>query len=136
MCTLKACASDLGLFWLRVFMGLGIAYHGYGIVFGGHLDRMVEGVAAMGFPLPTFFAWAAALSEFLGGICITLGLLTRPAALFVLTTMAVAAFIAHRADSFDRKELALAYGVVSCALMLLGAGKFSLDHLIQSTCKK
>jgi putative oxidoreductase len=90
----------------------------------------------MGFPAPKLFAWAASLSEFLGGICIALGLFTRPAALFVFTTMAVAIFIKHGQDPFKRKELAMAYWTISGALMGLGAGKFSLDHLIHKFRKE
>src|SRR3989338_5873123 len=93
MCAFKECMTDIGLLWLRVLTGLGMAYHGYGKVFGGSMDKMTEGVAAMGFPAPEFFAWAAALSEFAGGILLVLGLFTRPAALFILITMAVAVFI-------------------------------------------
>lgn len=133
---LKAYSADLALLWLRVLMGLGIAYHGYAKVFGGQIDKFAEGVGSMGFPLPKVFAWAASLSEFLGGICITLGLFTRPAALFVFITMGVAAFIKHGEDPLKKKELALAYWTMAGALIGLGAGKFSLDYLIQKYRKK
>jgi putative oxidoreductase len=136
MCTGKEVLTDAGLLWLRVWTGLGMAYHGYGKVFGGSMDKMAEGVAAMGFPAPMVFAWAAALSEFAGGVLLVLGLFTRPAAMFILFTMGVAAFIAHSADPFSKKELALAYFVIAGAVMILGAGKFSLDSIIQSRCKK
>jgi len=129
--TIKKYLPDIGILWLRVLMGGGMAYHGYGKVFGGRIEGLATGVAAMGFPLPEFFAWAAALSEFLGGICIALGLFTRPAAFFVFITMAVAAFIKHGADPFKRKELALAYWTIAGALIFLGSGKFSLDYWIQ-----
>ena len=132
----KEYLPDFGLLWLRVLMGVGIAYHGYGKVFGGKIDRFAEGIASMGFPAPEIFAWAASLSEFLGGICIVLGLFTRQAALFVFVTMAVAAFIKHGADPLKRKELALAYWTISGALIFLGSGRFSLDYLIRNHCKK
>lgn len=119
--------SSIGLLWLRVLAGAGIAYHGYGKVFGGHIGKLTEGVAAMGFPAPTFFAWAAALSEFAGGILLALGLGTQLAALFIFITMSVAAFKVHAKDPLQVKELALAYWVVSGALFFTGAGKFSLD---------
>jgi len=123
MSKFKELLPDLGLLWLRVLVGSGIAYHGYGKVFGGRIDKFAEGIASMGFPAPEFFAWAASLSEFAGGICLVLGLFTRAAALFVFITMFVAAFIRHGADPFSKKELALAYWTTSGALMLLGAGK-------------
>ncbi len=129
----KPAWTDLGLLWLRVLMGVGIAYHGYGKVFGGHVSGLAQGVAAMGFPMPELFAWAAALSEFLGGICVALGLGTRVAAFFVFSTMSVAAFIHHRADPLSVKELALAYWTMSGALILLGGGRFSLGRLLKKS---
>ena len=126
----KKKATDIGLLWLRVMIGLAIASHGYGKIFGGQMDRFAEGVAAMGFPLPGFFAWSAGLSEFLGGSLIAIGLATRPSALFVFITMGVAVFIRHGADPFSRKELALAYWAMAGAVMLLGPGRWSLDALL------
>src|SRR3989338_2225058 len=107
MDALKGNLVDAGLLWLRVLRGAAMVYHGYGKVFGGHMEGMIQGVAGMGFHAPVFFAWAAALSEFAGGILLVLGLFTRPAALFILITMGVAAFVAHANDPFTPKELAL-----------------------------
>lgn len=134
----KACKEklrDAGLLWLRVLAGAGMAYHGYGKVFGGWMPKMIEGVAAMGFPAPGFFAWAAALSEFAGGILLALGLGTRFAALFIFATMSVAAFMVHAADPFEKKELALAYWTVSGALMMLGGGRWAVERLFCRRCE-
>jgi len=62
---------------------------------------------------------------------IAIGLFTRPAAFFVMCTMGVAFFLQHRADPFQRKELALAYGVIALVILLLGAGRFGLDALFR-----
>jgi putative oxidoreductase len=118
-----------GLFWLRVLTGLGMAYHGYGKVFGDHMQMLVPGVEKLGFPQPVIFAWLAALSEFAGGILIAIGLGTRIAAFFIFVTMSVAAFVVHAQDAFNVKELALAYWTVSGVLILTGAGAWSLDEL-------
>lgn len=123
-------ARDAGLLWLRVLMGAGLANHGFGKVFGDRMDSFAVAIGKLGFPMPYFFAWAAALSEFLGGILIVLGLGTRFAAFFVVITMSVAAFVRHLHDPFRVKELALVYGVMAVAVLLMGAGRYSLDHLI------
>lgn len=121
-------ALDAGLLVLRVFAGLGMAYHGYGKVFGGNMAQMAEGVGKLGFPMPLVFAWAAALAEFVGGLFWVLGLGTRVAAFFILSTMVVAFFMVHAADPFQVKELAAAYGVIAAALLLTGGGSLSIDR--------
>ena len=126
--------TNIGLLWLRIFSGLGIAYHGYGKIFGGYIERLIAGVGNMGFPAPDFFAWAAALSEFLGGLFLALGLLTHQAAFFVFMTMTVAVCLVHGTDPIQKQELALAYLTISGALMCLGGGKYSLDYVL--FCKK
>src|SRR5688572_29008146 len=107
--------ADFGLLFLRVMMGLGADYHGYGKLFGRGIEGFAGGVEKMGFPFPLFFAWAAALSEFVGGILVIAGLKTRYAALFIFITMSVAAFHAHADDPLKVKELALAYWTISGA---------------------
>ena len=121
--------SSVGLLWLRVFAGYGMATHGYAKVFGGGMGQMTQGVAGMGFPFPAFFAWAAALSEFAGALCLALGLGTRIAAGFIFITMSVAFLKVHAADPFSTKELAFLYWAISGALMLIGGGRLSVDAL-------
>ena len=116
-----------GLLWLRIFMGLGMAYHGYGKLFGGRREQFIEAVGAMGMPLPEVLAWAAMITEFLGGVLIVIGFKTRFAAVFIAVTMGVAAFITHGADPFAKKELALAYLVMAIMFIISGPGKYSLD---------
>jgi len=89
--------------------------------------RFIDGLTTRGFPLPLFFGWAAILSEFAGGLLLAIGLLTRPAATFVLITLGVAAFDFHAADPFAKRELALAYAIVALALAIAGPGRYSLD---------
>jgi putative oxidoreductase len=117
---------------LRVFAGLAFMSHGWPKVFDAErFARFSGGVADMGFPAPALFAWAAGLSELVGGLLIALGLLTRPAALFCVITMVVAAFIRHAEDPFARKEKALLFLFVFLGYLVMGAGRLSLDGLIR-----
>ena len=124
-------AADVGLGFLRL-TGLGLAYHGYQKIFGDNMSGFADGVEKLGFPLPVVFAWAAALSELVGGALVAIGLFTRIAAALAATTMFVAAFLAHATDGFSKREPALTYLAIMLALACLGAGKWSIDGMRKS----
>lgn len=114
---------------LRVFAGLAMAFgHGMGKI--PPPEMFIAGVEQLGFPVPLFFAWAAGLSEFAGGILLAAGLLTRPAAFLVSSTMMVAAFLQHGNDPFNVQELSLFYLTASLFFLVRGGGQWSLDHLL------
>lgn len=116
---------------VRVVFGFSIAFfHGYPKVFGGGVNGLANTVANLGFPAPTFFAWAAALSELVGGALVMLGLGTRIAASLVACTMAVALY-RHLPDPLAKMELAALYFTGMIALALRGGGAFSLDAWFQ-----
>lgn len=119
-------SRDIGLLVLRLTAGLCLAFlHGMGKV--PPAPQFVDGVAAMGFPMPAFFAWAAGLAEFAGGLFLAAGLFMRPAAAFVAITMAVAAFVAHAGDPIGDRELPLVFLSIAVSLLLMGAGSLSVD---------
>jgi putative oxidoreductase len=122
---------ELGLALVRLGFGASLALaHGLPKLTnaGGFVGHLAQG----GFPGASFLGWAAILSELVGGLLLAFGLLTRPAAAFVLVTLAVAAFHVHASDPFGKKELALAYVLVALATLVAGPGRFSLDSVLAS----
>ena len=95
----------------------------------GPQQWFVDDVAKMGFPMPRVFAWAAVLSEFIGGILLMLGLLARPAAFFIAVTTFVAAFVYHK-QPLQQGLPAVIYFFMSLSLVLTGPGRISLDSLL------
>ncbi|MGH9161712.1 MAG: DoxX family protein [Vicinamibacteraceae bacterium] len=122
--------GDLGLLLLRAFTGLALAF-GHGINKIPPSAGLIDRVDGYGFPLPIVFAWSAGLSELVGGCLIAVGLLTRPAALFVFITMGVAVLFAHAGDPFSVREKALLFGMVALLLGATGAGRFALDPRVR-----
>jgi putative oxidoreductase len=121
-------ATSLGLLVLRVLAGSGLALaHGYGKL--PPSDRFVGRIAGFGLPLAETFAWGVGLVEFVGGLLIVVGLLTRPAALMIVFVMIGVFFLAHGGD-FAEGEKAFVYAAAMLALALSGAGQFSLDAVI------
>jgi putative oxidoreductase len=144
--------KDIALLIVRL-SGFGLAFaHGWqkvSMLSTGRGGPFVEGVEALGFPMPMVFAWAAALAEFVGGLCIALGVGTRIAASFAAFTMFVAAFFRHRLGhhiliwlgaysppqdvvaSWGSPERAALFLLIFIALILMGGGRYSLDRLVK-----
>jgi putative oxidoreductase len=132
--------GDLGLLVVRfIFGGLMLINHGYGKIFGGGSigpgADFVRTVERLGFPSPTLFAWAGALTEFGCSVLVAIGLLTRPAALALTFMMAVAAFGRHWSDPLEKKEMALLYMATFFLILLIGGGRFSIDSLFRKQRK-
>jgi len=78
---------------------------------------------------PVFWGFMAAMSETLGGALLVVGFLTRPAALFIAFTMAVATVMTyHSTGNFNDWSHPLEIGIVALGLFVIGAGSFSVDR--------
>lgn len=100
--------------------------------------QLVNSIKSYAKPL----SWAAALTEFLGGCCMILGLLTRIWALGLVGTMVTAAFLVHWNSAgmniLDPAwqvgkggvEYTFVLGLLSLGVFFGGPGKVSLDRLM------
>lgn len=119
-----------GLLFLRVYAGLALMQHGQSKIANPlhWMDRSADAP-------PAFLQLLAAVSEYLGGLALALGLVTPLAALGVACTMAYATWVhVSRGDPFVGRpasfEPALGYFVTALLLLLAGPGSYSLDAMI------
>lgn len=77
----------------------------------------------------------AVFSEFLCSLLLILGYKTRLAAIPLIITMAVAAFIVHSGDPWNKMEFALIYMLVYIVIAIIGPGKYSLDNYFTNKIK-
>jgi len=122
--------ASVGLLLLRLMTGLGMAVgHGW-----GKLSQFSENLGGFADPLgigsPASFI-GAVFSEFVCALLIAAGLCTRLAAVPLIFTMGVAAFVVHADDPFSTQEKALLYFFAYLALLFTGPGKFSMDQKLR-----
>jgi putative oxidoreductase len=122
----------LGLLILRVGIGGMFIAHGWPKLVGGpeRWEKIGGAVKVFGIDFaPTFFGFAAAAAETLGGLCLALGVLFTPALAMLVVTMAVAAAMhLDRGDGFARSSHAIESAILFVALMLIGPGKLRLKR--------
>jgi putative oxidoreductase len=121
--------SNVGLLFLRVFLGAALLTHGWGKMFGG-LGGFISSVGDMGLPFPQVLGFLAAFAESGGAILLAIGLLTRPAAFLIAITMAVAALVVHGGEGFAAQELAWLYFAPALFFLFKGGGTWSLDFYL------
>ena len=112
---------------LRIMAGLLFLEHG--------MSRLFGFPSPLPTPHPMTMYWFAGCIEFLGGILVTLGLLTRPAAFIMSGEMACAYFISHAPRGFfpilNRGDGAVLYCFIFLYIVFAGPGPFSLDALLR-----
>lgn len=122
--------KDIILLAVRVFVGFAMLSHGYPklqmLLAGGKIEFF--DFLGMG-PLVTLIL--TVMAEFVCSILLILGLFTRVSLGFLIFTMIIAGFVVHGADPFEKREMSLIYLSVYLLLMIIGAGKVSVDHLIE-----
>jgi putative oxidoreductase len=146
----------LGLLLMRVTAGLLFAAHGYAKLFGGEGKTVhpkvqyylgegfaqavarggpanfSRGLGRMGVPVPGPMAYVVGGTEFLGGLMLITGVLTRVAALGLAVNMVCAIKLAHWKQGMIGSASGYMYAFSMLGSMLgllfLGAGAASADH--------
>jgi putative oxidoreductase len=119
---------------LRITTGALLIPHGYGKLFNeGALQGTADFFASVGFSPAYPLALAVALLEFVGGIMLVAGLLTRVVAVAVAVFMAQAALF-HAGNGFlwnnGGYEYPLMWMVAALFFAVKGGGRFSVDRKI------
>ena len=126
-----------GALLLRLALGASMLYHGYDKVIPAHgmrgqplsaMQHYNVFIASLG--MPGWLGYVSALTEFLGGILLLLGFLTRFAALMVAGNMVVALVTVNVRHGYAGSEYTLALIAMALMLLFAGGGALSVDRRI------
>ncbi len=145
---LMATGNDAAITILRLVLGVVFFAHGAQKLlgwFGGYGFTGTMGFFTGVLHIPAVFAFLAIAAEFVGGLGLIFGLLTRVAAFGISCNMIVAVAMVHhqfgffmnwtgaqKGEGYEYHLLLLAASVV---LMIRGAGAGSVDRLLSSPAK-
>jgi putative oxidoreductase len=125
-----------GLLLVRLIVGVSMTYHGFeklippGGLHRAHplagFDYFAQFVVSLG--MPRWLGYVSVLTEFVGGICLLLGFLTRIAAFFVAINMAVALVTVNFRHGYAGSETSLGLFGIATLLILTGSGAVALDR--------
>jgi putative oxidoreductase len=128
---------NAGLLLARLVLGLLMAAHGsqklFGWFGGPGLVKAAGFFEGLGFRPGRLFATTAALTEFVSGLLLAIGLFEPIAAALMVSVMIVAASV-HWSNGLlvtsNGIEVPLLYGALGVSLALTGPGDYSLDSLL------
>ena len=124
---------------IRATAGILLMPHGAQKLFGWFGGYGLDGTAGyfaanLGLEPGIFWATLVALTEFLGGLFLAIGLLTRPVAAAIAILMAVAVVAVHLPNGFfwvnGGFEYPLMWGLIALAFVFRGGGAVSIDARI------
>ena len=121
--------QPLALVALRLTLGIIFIGHSSHKVYG-HLHDYASFIGSLG--VPAWLGYVSAFTEFLGGILLLLGSLTRIAAFALLVDMLVAIGKVHWKHGLTGNggyEFPLALATIAFALIFFGAGPISIDAI-------
>ena len=125
--------SYLAVILVRFVLGWVFLWAGWGKL--NNLESVIGYFTSLGIPMASVQAPFIAGLEFVGGICLIIGLGTRGFSLLLMSTMAVALVTAiiPELDSFSQVwgKSETIYLVVFLWLAFSGAGKVSVDNVLK-----
>ncbi|MEO7039565.1 MAG: DoxX family protein [Gemmatimonadaceae bacterium] len=119
---------------LRLVLAAAFIGHGYLKVFQSGIGGTTHDFAGMGVPMPGITAPLISVLELGGGVLILFGAFTRVIAALLACDMLGAMLFVHMKGGFFAPkgiELVLGNFAMASALLLLGAGAFSVDAMLR-----
>jgi putative oxidoreductase len=121
--------QPMGALILRLALALSMIVHGYQkVVPHGALNHFAHYVVTLG--LPHWLGYVSAYTEFVGGMLLVIGLLTRFAAAMIAINMLVALFTVGIHQGFGIYNYIIALAAIAIMLVVYGAGAMALDRRI------
>ena len=117
-----------GLTIVRLFVGYFMIYHGVEVFSASKMNEYAQWDMFRN-SSGKFLVYLGKGSEFVGGILLLIGLLTRVAALILIGTMVyISFFVGHGKISYDDQHPFL-FVLLAFVFLIMGGGRWSLDHL-------
>lgn len=118
--------------FIRLIIGFHLIYGTQDNLFSyARMDEFAEFLRVRGVPFPLFSAFLSAYAQFMCGILFIVGAATRHAAMVMIVNFIAALIIAHIGDTYPGTFPALMMLAAACFFLLHGAGKLSVDNLLE-----
>ncbi len=119
-----------GIAVVRVIVGLFLLYHGWEVFDAAKMNEYAKWDSFTQTPAPLFMVYLGKGAEFLAGIMLALGLLTRVACLIVIGTMVYIVFFIGHGKIWYEDQHPFLFVLLALVFFFSGSGKWSVDALL------
>lgn len=122
---------ELAPFLFRLFIAFVLIYGTYdNVASEARMHEFRDFLAGNGFPMPLQMAYLSAYGQFIAGLLLLVGFLTRPAAFVVIVNFMVAIVMVHLKLPWNANIAPLAMLVGGIFFLIYGAPRYSVDALL------
>lgn len=119
--------QQTGLTLIRIILGLLLAYHGWEVFDSAKMQEYANWDIFKKTSAPSIMVYLGKGSEFVAGVLLILGLLTRFACLITIGTMLYIAFFVGNGKIWYEDQHPFLFVLLALVFFFNGAGKWSLD---------
>lgn len=124
--------KEYGPLFIRLLVGVFIIWGVQdNILSRAQMEEFAHFLAARNVPAPSFAAHLSVYAQLLCGLSILLGAFVRLTSIVMIINFIAAIIIAHRGDTFRGMFPALVMIAVALFLLFHGAGRLSVDELLE-----
>jgi uncharacterized membrane protein YphA (DoxX/SURF4 family) len=122
--------EQTGLSLIRILVGIFMIYHGWEVFIDDKMVGYQQWLGDLKFPAPSIMAYLGKGSEFVGGIMLAFGFLTRLAVIPLTVTMAIICFGVGHGKIFMDDQHPFLFILLFLVFFFYGPGWFSVDRMI------
>ena len=130
--------KDLHLLLIRLILAYG--FYNPAIMKWKNINAIADWFGSLGIPFPGFNAYLSAIVEITGVVLLIFGITTRLISIPLIIVMIVAIVTVHFHNGFEAGnngfEIPFYYILLLLAVLIYGAGKYSIDYFINKKLNK
>ena len=119
-----------GLAVIRVIVGLFMIYHGWEVFDATKMKEYATWDVFKKFPSTTVVVYIGKGAELVAGIMLTVGWLTRIAAIILVCTMLYISFFVGNGKVWYEDQHPFLFVLLGLVFFFVGSGRHSMDHII------
>ncbi|MBY0434628.1 MAG: DoxX family protein [Cyclobacteriaceae bacterium] len=120
-------STQSGIAIVRIAVGFFMVYHGKEVFDSTKIQEYGKWMGDIHLPFPLLMAYLGKGSEFVGGILLMFGFLTRIGALMIVVTMTIICFRVGEGRFLMEDQHPFMFALISLLFVFSGGGPFSLD---------